>query len=123
MRNLLMTVAVISVFSMASATARPPYAQKMYSTYEAFGKKHGDEDKKRVSCSVCHVKNGSRTNTKLRNNYGATVAKGLKKKNDTANIVDALKKAASGKSATAGKTFGDLIAELKLPGTNEPAEK
>ena len=122
MRYLLITAVIYTAFSFSSADARPPYAQKMFSTYEAFGKKHGDPDKKRVTCAVCHVKNGARTNTKQRNNYGAAVAKGLKKKNDTANIVAAIKAAASMKSATAGKTFGDLIGDLELPGTNDPAK-
>ena len=122
MRTFLTLSALLAVFSLSTAEARPPYAQKMYSTYEDFGKKHGDESKKRVSCAVCHVKNGARTNTKQRNNYGAAVSKGLKKKNDTANIVAAIKAAAPMKSATQGKTFGDLIGALELPGTNEPAK-
>lgn len=117
--GLIFLTIAIGIAWTPSSDARPPYAEKMYAQYEEFGKKHGDEAKKKVSCSVCHIKNGARTETKKRNNYGVAIMKGLKKKNDTENIVEALKKAADMSSKTKDKTFGDLIKALELPGTNE----
>ena len=47
----------------------------------------------------------------------------MSKKNETdaAKLKEALETAAKEKSATDGKTFGDLIEALELPGTDEKA--
>ena len=116
-------IALIVAFAFCVGTtklqARPPYGDKMAAAYKDFQKKYPDSTGKRVSCSICHVKEGGKTNFKKRNNYGFEVGKSLKKKNDTANIADAIKKAESGASATKGKTFGELIKALERPGTND----
>ncbi len=94
------------------------YAKELYKLDEDFGKKHGKSGK--VSCAVCHPSKSK----KDRNNYGAAMTKalGAKKVKDTAKIKEALEKIAKEKSATEGKTFGDLIKEGELPGTKEVAE-
>lgn len=113
---------LLALFMIASvAEARPQYAKKMYPVYPDFAKKHGDAAKKSISCSVCHVKEGAKSNYKKRNNYGFEVGKGLGKKNqtDADKIKDAISNAEKGKSATDGKTFGDLIKAGERPGTND----
>ena len=118
-RFIALLIAAAFCLGMSDVKARPPYGDKMASVYKDFQKKYPDSTGKRVSCSICHVKEGGKTNFKKRNNYGFEVGKGLKKKNDSANIESAIKKAASGASATKGKTFGDLIKALERPGTND----
>jgi hypothetical protein len=112
-------VAAIFVSTGAEALARPKYAVVVNSTYPDLAKKHGTEGK--LTCAVCHPDKEK----KVRNNYGKAV--GLKlgdKKNETdeAKIKEALTKAEGEKSATEGKTFGDLIKAGDLPGTNEAAK-
>lgn len=122
-----LVVCVLALSFIASAAvARPQYAQKMYAMYpdaknNDFAKKHGDAAKKRISCSICHVKEGIKSNYKKRNNYGFEVGKSLTKKNeiDKKKIEEAISAAEKGKSATDGKTFGDLIAAGERPGTND----
>lgn len=118
-RIIALTLAVVFYLGMTETHARPPYADKMAAAYKDFQKKFPDSTGKRVSCSICHVKEGGKTNFKKRNNYGFDVGSGLKKKNDTANIAAAIKKAADADSATKGKTYGDLIKALQRPGTND----
>ena len=101
----------------SEALARPKYANVMNSTYPDLAKKKGTDGK--LTCAVCHPK----TDKKVRNNYGAAVGGKLEKKNETdeAKIKEALTKAEGEKSATEGKTFGDLIKEGELPGTSDAA--
>ena len=98
-----------------SASARPKYQAVMSKTYEDLTKKHGKDGK--LSCAVCHPTKSK----KERNNYGAALGKALEKKNETdeAKIKEALVKTEKEKSATEGKTFGDLIKAGELPGTEE----
>jgi len=60
---------------------------------------------------------GKKVNKKKRNNYGMALRKALGKKNVKKSdvIKKALKSIESGKSAVAGKTFGDLLKAGKLP--------
>lgn len=105
----------IVVLTGDAATARPKYASVMSETYPDLAKKHGKNDK--LSCAVCHPSKSK----KERNNYGAALTKALDKKNesDAAKIAEALKKTEKEKSATEGKTFGELIEAGELPGTEE----
>ena len=101
-----------------SASARPKYHTAANAAYPDLVKKHGKDGK--LGCAMCHpVKD-----KKKRNNYGAAVGKFVGKKNqtDVDKIKEALKKAEDEKSATEGKTFGDLIKAGELPGTSEPVE-
>jgi hypothetical protein len=93
----------------ATAEARPEY-NKVF--WEHYAKQLGTLSAK---CGACH----SRPDKKSRNNY----ANVLKTKLGAANVKDhdqirsALEEAAKEPSAIRGKTFGDLINEGKLPGT------
>jgi len=109
----------IVILTGHSANARPQYERAMSKVYPEFNKKHANENGK-LSCSICHPTKKK----KERNNYGTAFGKGLEKKNekDEAKLKAALEKAAKEKSATEGKTFGDLIKEGELPGTEEVAE-
>ena len=113
---------LIFVFTLCLVTpsviARPPYGDKMAAQYNEFQKKYPDVTGNRVSCSICHTKEGAMTNFRKRNSYGIEVGKGLKEKNDVASIESALRKAAAAASDTKGKTFGDLIEALERPGKN-----
>lgn len=107
----------IVAISSSSATARPQYQKAMSAEYPELTEKHGNNGK--LSCAVCHPTKKK----KERNNYGAAFGKGLEKKNekDEAALKKALESAAKEKSATEGKTFGDLIKAGELPGTEEVA--
>jgi hypothetical protein len=102
----------------SQAVARPKYKDVMSAEYAELAKKHGTDGK--LTCAVCHPDKDK----KIRNNYGAAFGKALPKKNesDEAKIKEALTKAAGEKSATEGKTFGDLIKANELPGTAEAAK-
>ena len=104
----------------STASARPKYVAVMSAMYPELAAKHGKNDK--LTCTVCHPAEDNKKK-KLRNNYGVALEKGLAKKNETDEdkIKEAIAKAEKEKSATEGKTFGDLIKELELPGTDEPA--
>ncbi|HCP10937.1 MAG TPA: hypothetical protein DIT89_01265 [Planctomycetaceae bacterium] len=124
MKNVLKFVAVAAVAAGlfvsngSQAVARPKYKDVMSANYAELAKKHGTDGK--LTCAVCHPDKDK----KIRNNYGAEFGKALTKKNesDEAKIKEALTKAEAGKSATEGKTFGDLIKANELPGTAEAAK-
>lgn len=104
-----------------SAKAIKPFFDEFKAKYV---KEDGDEgDKKfaaeveKVKCNVCHFGKEK----KNRNDYGKALDKLLDKKadaKDKAKIQKALDTVAEEKSA-AGPTFGELIKEHKLPGTEE----
>ena len=106
-------VSAILLLTVKTASARPQYSKAMSTAYPGLTKKHGTDGK--LSCIVCHPTKSK----KERNNYGAAVGKALGKRNvkDAAAIVAAFTKAEAVASATAGKTFGDLIKAVELPGT------
>lgn len=110
--------AALFVVTGSDAMARPKYAAVATTTYPDLAKKHGTDGK--LTCALCHPEKDK----KIRNNYGAAVGGKLGKKNemDEAKIKEALTKAEGEKSATEGKTFGDLIKAGELPGTSEPAK-
>lgn len=113
--------AAVLVVSGQDASARPKYLSVANSKYPDLAKKIGTDGK--LTCALCHT---TKDNAKkqIRNNYGAAVGKNLEKKNETdeEKIKSALEKAESEKSATEGKTFGDLIKDGETPGTDEPAK-
>ena len=98
--------------------ARPKYLNVANGLYPDLAKKHGTDGK--LTCALCHPEKDK----KIRNNYAAATGSKLEKKNETdeAKIKDALTKAEGEKSATEGKTFGDLIKAGELPGTAEAAK-
>lgn len=100
-----------------SASARPKYQQVLSKQYPELTKKHGKNGK--LSCAVCHPSKSK----KKRNNYGVAMGKNVGKKNqsDLEKIKEAVVKAEKEKSATEGKTFGDLIKAGELPGTKDEA--
>lgn len=108
----------LTVMSLNDAAARPKYASVMTKQYEDLAKKHGKNGK--LTCAVCHPSKSK----KDRNNFGAAMTKALGEKNvkDEDKIKEALVKLEKEKSATEGKTFGDLIKDGKLPGTDDVAE-
>ena len=109
--------AAMFVMTGSEALARPKYLNVANGLYPDLAKKHGTDGK--LTCALCHPEKDK----KIRNNYGAAVGGKLEKKNETdeAKIKDALTKAEAEKSATEGKTFGDLIKEGELPGTSDAA--
>lgn len=113
--------AALFVVTGSDALARPKYLMVLNSTYPDLAKKHGTDGK--LTCAVCHPSDNNK-DKKIRNNYGTAVGKAVGKKNETMEdkIKEALTKAEAEKSATEGKTFGDLIKAGELPGTNEPAK-
>lgn len=122
MRKVLILGVVCGVAALATsllvdvekAEARPQYNKAVADTYK------DNAAVKKAKCLVCHpVKD-----KKKRNNYGVAVGKGIGKKNqkDVKVIAEALTKAEKEKSATEGKTFGDLLKDGKLPGEATAAE-
>lgn len=118
-RTVLAGAVVLSlVLSSGSVSARPKYLGAANAAYPDLAKKHGTDGK--LTCAICHPEKEK----KIRNNYGAAFGKHLEKKNETdeTKLKDALKATEKDKSATEGKTFGDLISAGELPGTNEAAK-
>lgn len=109
--------AAMFVVTGGDAMARPKYLNVLNTTYPDLVKKHGTDGK--LTCAVCHPDKDK----KKRNNYGVALTGKLEKKNesDEAKIKEALTKTEGEKSATEGKTFGDLIKAGELPGTNDIA--
>lgn len=96
-------------FATPRVEARPQYKV-------AFSKKYGDTIKK-VDCKICHPKESK----KVRNDYGDALGKALGKPNtkDADKIDKALDTVAKKDSKVEGKTYGDLIADGKNPGSDE----
>lgn len=117
-------LAVLSIaLAPRTAEARPQYRAEFAKKYENL--KEQVEEKK---CFVCHP-NGE--NKKINNDYGDALKKALGTKNekDKKKIDEALEKIEKEPSKVPKepggkemKTFGELIKEGKLPGTN-PEEK
>ncbi len=112
----LLTLALLVAATARQALARPVYLGWWLEQYPDVAKKN--DVKTAVKCGVCHGP-GSKKN---RNDYGKAISKALgskknlKKTDDNKDIFDAaLKTAAGQKSATEGKTFGDLLDAGELP--------
>ncbi len=108
----LVLAGLMLVSATRTAEARPDYLNKGF--LPMYEKTKAEAEK--VKCGVCHYGESK----KNRNDYGKAVGEALGAPNikDEAKIKEALKKAEAGKSATDGKTFGDLINDGKLPGKN-----
>jgi len=104
-------LAAAQVGLVSTADARPPYNKEFYELYPSL-----KEFKDTTKCDACHGKD-----KKVRNDYGKAFgeALGAPKVTDVEKIKAALKTAEEKKSATEGKTFGDLIKDGKLPGKAE----
>jgi hypothetical protein len=102
----------MTFLSSQAAHARPDYNKVFWSLYKDELGSQADS----VKCGACHFGQEK----KNRNDYGKAVGEAIGKKNekDAEKIKAGLEKAAKEKSATEGKTFGDLIKEGKLPGKN-----
>ena len=112
----------LAVLSIATA---PEQAQARPQYRKAFGLKYPDlkEVENEKKCGVCHPKADDK---KKNNTYGVALKKqldGKKNEKDEKVLSEALGKIEAEKSATEGKTFGDLIKEGKLPGADEVAEE
>lgn len=124
--QLLFTLALGFLFfgtaDVQEAHARSQYQKQMGKLYPALLKEKGsgEEGKKKFKCSVCHP---GKTKKK-RNDYGVALSKAIGKKNekDTDKIKKAFEKVAKEKSTKdKAKTYGELIEEKKLPGTDKEA--
>jgi len=107
------------VMSAGTAQARPAFVGVFKKAYPELAK---SKDVK-VNCAVCHNSKDNKKK-KTRNNYGVALKDALGKKNekDKAKVAAALKKIGDKKSHVEGKTFGDLIADGKLPGEDKAAD-
>ena len=118
-------LALVGGLFTSSAHARPGYRTEATKAYPDLAKKHGMKGK--LTCVLCHP--SSEKSKKKRNNYGVAFGKALmsedvggkKNEKDAAKIKKALMAAAKAKSHVEGKTFGDLIKEVEMPGKNEAA--
>lgn len=110
-------IMALLILSGGEATARPKYLAVANAKYPELVEKHGKDGK--LTCVLCHPSTEKKKT--FRNNFGAALGKSIGKKNETDEdkIKEALSQAEKEKSATEGKTFGDLIAAGELPGTDE----
>lgn len=123
--RLLATIAfgllVIGVLDAPEASARSQYEKAMRKIYPDLLKKHGKApDQKKFDCKVCHP---GKTKKK-RNDYGVALSKAIGKKNekDEDKIKEAFEKVAKEKSTKdKSKTYGELIKDGELPGTEKEA--
>ena len=101
-----------------SADARPQYLKEFAKKYPTL-----EEQAKDAKCAICHFGKSKKNN----NDYGEALKKHFgdeKNVKDSAVIEKGFGTIEPEKSKVEGKTFGALIKEGKLPGTNpeEPAE-
>lgn len=116
------TASLLGIGALVAATVSPTTADARPKYREVFAAKYpGLADQvKQVKCGVCHPP-GAAEKKKARNNFGQALGKALNAKNvsDKEVIQKAITSIESQKSATEGKTFGDLIKAGTLPGKNE----
>jgi adenosylmethionine-8-amino-7-oxononanoate aminotransferase len=112
------SVLVLTLAAGAALTPAPAFAIMQFAEqFKAVYVKEGTPLAAAVAtakCNVCHVGDSK----KERNAYGQALAERLDKKQDMKNVEkirQALAEVAALPSAVDGKTFGDLIAEGKLP--------
>lgn len=107
----MVTVVVLFVGAIVAsqAQARPNYCKSFIAQYENV------KEAKDAKCAICHPGKEK----KERNVYGVALSKclGAEKVTDEGKVVECLKKAETEKSQVAGKTFGDLLKDGKLPAT------
>jgi len=104
-----LTIIVLFVGTVLAgqAQARPNYYKTFLAQYENV------KEAKEAKCAICHPGKEK----KERNVYGVALSKclGVANVTDEAKIKESLKKVEGEKSAVAGKTFGDLLKDGKLP--------
>lgn len=113
------SVLVLTLSAVAALAPAPAFAIKQFADeFKAVYVKEGTPLAAAVEtakCNVCHVAGEDK---KIRNAYGEALAERLDKKADAKNVEkirQALAEVAALPSAVAGKTFGDLIADGRLP--------
>ena len=104
--------AVVAAFvGGPEAQARPDYLKAFNATYPAL-----KTEAEAAKCGICHPEEKKSVRSDYGKAYGTAVGeKNVKFAADEKKLTDALKKIESEKSATAGKTYGELIKEGKLP--------
>lgn len=120
--GLSLCLAVVGILDTPEAAARTQYQKQMGKLYPELLKKHGTgkEGAKKFSCKACHP---GKTKKK-RNDYGVALSKALGKKNekDEDKIKEAFEKVAKEKSGKdKEKTYGELIKDGQLPGSEKEA--
>lgn len=102
-----MLAGVVLALACGVAEARPNYNKEFAGVYSA------NTAAVNAKCAACH----EGEDKKNRNNYGEAVGKAIggKSEKDADKIKAAFKKVEGEKSAVAGKTFGDLLKDGKLP--------
>jgi hypothetical protein len=108
----LLATGLFLAVTVRQADARPQYFKMWIGQYPSVATKNDVKDT--VKCNVCHYG----TSKKNRNEYGKALQKALApKKNvkDKEVFDEALKTIEKEKSATSGKTFGDLLNADELP--------
>lgn len=121
-----------AALALLSVAVTPEQAQARPQYRKVFGLKYPDlkEQVEEKKCAVCHPVSGK---NKINNDYGITLKKqleGKKNEKDEKKLDELLTKIEGEKSKTPTaegseemKTFGELIKEGKLPGTDQPAEE
>ncbi|QDT35924.1 hypothetical protein [Stratiformator vulcanicus] len=114
LRNILaggVALAALVLLAAPQAEARPQYMKQFPKQYPAL-----QAEAKMNKCGVCHYGKSK----KNLDDYGSALKGKLGKKNekDVEKITEALEAIESMDSSVEGKTFGDLIEEGKLPGTD-----
>lgn len=117
-----LTAGILGLIALVFETGTPTQVDARPKYKETFEKKYpglaGEVAK--VKCGVCHPP-AAEEMKKARNNFGQALGKALNAKNvaDEETIMKALSGIETEKSATEGKTFGDLLKAGTLPGKNE----
>ncbi|HEX6987050.1 MAG TPA: hypothetical protein VF170_16850 [Planctomycetaceae bacterium] len=114
----LVLAGVSFVAAPEQADARPQYLREFAKKYENL-----KAEALKTKCFVCHPKGDDK---KVNNDYGTALKKQFgeeKNVKDNDKIAKAYTTIEKEKSSVEGKTFGDLIKEGKLPGTNPEEPK
>ena len=119
MPSLRLAVVCCFALGLVSVVAAPQQADARPQYLKAFAGKYENlkEQAKDAKCMVCHYGKSKKNN----NDYGDALKKHFgdeKNVKDTAVIEKGFAEIEKEKSKVESKTFGDLIKENKLPGTN-----
>lgn len=122
MPSLRLAVVCCSALGLASFVAAPQQADARPQYLKAFAVKYENltEQAKDAKCMICHYGKSKKNN----NDYGEALKKQFGEEvnlKDTSAIEKGFVSIEKEKSKVDSKTFGELIKENKLPGTN-PAD-
>jgi hypothetical protein len=108
-----LVVAMVLGFLTIDVSARPNYKKAWDKKYVEGNENEGFvKAAEEAKCNVCHQGKSK----KMRNDYGTALSKMLMKEKDDGKIMEAFAKAEEMKGK-GGETFGALIKDGKLPGT------